>query len=53
MSVLFWWFNDGVTPVLIPNTEVKTISADGSPAWARVGSRQNKVLIHIKFLLRG
>lgn len=38
-----WWFNAGVTPVLIPNTEVKPRSADGTRK-GRVGSRQNRVL---------
>ena len=27
-SLMFWWFNVEVTPVLIPNTEVKLYSAD-------------------------
>ena len=30
LEVLFWWFNGGVTPVLIPNTEVKLASGDGT-----------------------
>lgn len=29
--ILFWWFGGGVTPVLIPNTEVKPSSGDGTP----------------------
>ena len=28
MSVVCWWFGNGGTPVLIPNTEVKLICAD-------------------------
>ena len=30
LDILFWWFNGAVTPVLIPNTEVKLASGDGS-----------------------
>ena len=30
LDVLLWWFNGGVTPVLIPNTEVKLASGDGT-----------------------
>ena len=29
-SVRFWWFNERVIPVLIPNTEVKPLSGDGT-----------------------
>ena len=36
-------FSGGVTPVLIPNTEVKPRSTDGTRK-GRVGRRQNKVL---------
>ena len=39
-----WWFDGGDTPVLIPNTEVKPTSGDGSllNREARVASRQNR-----------
>ena len=30
LDILFWWLDGGVTPVLIPNTEVKLTSGDGS-----------------------
>ena len=30
LEILLWWFNGGVTPVLIPNTEVKLASGDGT-----------------------
>ena len=30
LSVLMWWFDARDTPVLIPNTEVKPRSGDGS-----------------------
>ena len=30
LSLAFWWLGAGVTPVLIPNTEVKLGSGDGS-----------------------
>ena len=42
-SLMFWWFNVEVTPVLIPNTEVKLYSADDTRK-GKVGSRQNIVL---------
>jgi hypothetical protein len=35
LEVLFWWFNGGVTPVLIPNTEVKLASGDGTLLYRR------------------
>ena len=38
-----WWFDAEVTPVLIPNTEVKLGSGDGTRK-GRVASRQ-----HIEF----
>ena len=41
LSFLCWWFNAGDPPVLIPNTEVKPSSADGTRK-GRVGSRQHK-----------
>lgn len=50
-NVLCWRFGDRATPVLIPNTEVKPVSADGSPClqqaglWARVGRRQHKAFL--------
>jgi hypothetical protein len=31
LRVLCWYFDEEATPVLIPNTEVKLLSADGSP----------------------
>ena len=40
---MFWCFNVGVTPVLIPNTEVKPNSADDT-LTGKVGRRQNIVL---------
>ena len=43
-----WWLNAGVTPVLIPNTEVKPGSADGTRK-GRVGSRQHRVLNFLNF----
>ena len=30
LDFVLWWFNAGVTPVLIPNTEVKLASGDGT-----------------------
>jgi hypothetical protein len=45
---MFWCLNVRVTPVLIPNTEVKPHSADGSRK-ARVGRRQNIVLNNGQF----
>ena len=42
-NILFWCFNARVTPVLIPNTEVKPCSGDGTRK-GRVARRQNKVL---------
>ena len=30
LDLVFWWLGGGVTPVLIPNTEVKLTSGDGS-----------------------
>ncbi len=38
---VFWCLDVGVTPVLIPNTEVKPNSADGTRK-GRVGRRQNR-----------
>ena len=35
LEILLWWFNGGVTPVLIPNTEVKLASGDGSLCYRR------------------
>ena len=52
LNILFWWLDAGVTPVLIPNTEVKPCSADGT-GNGRVGSRQNKIFNFFKFLLPG
>ncbi len=43
MSSLFWCLNAEVTPVLIPNTEVKLGSADDTRK-GKVGRRQNKIL---------
>lgn len=31
LNLLSWWFSDGGTPDLIPNSEVKPVSTDGSP----------------------
>ena len=36
-----WWFDAVVTPVPIPNTEVKHCSGDDSPNGAKVASRQD------------
>lgn len=47
--VLFWWLGGRATPDPIPNSEVKSPSADGSPFWARVGRRQNKVCKFLYF----
>ena len=41
MNFLFWCFNARVTPVLIPNTEVKPRSGDGT-GNGRVARRQNR-----------
>ncbi len=30
LKIVMWWFDDRETPVLIPNTEVKPISTDGT-----------------------
>ena len=35
LDLILWWFNGGVTPVLIPNTEVKLASGDGSRGYTR------------------
>ena len=35
LDFVLWWFNGGVTPVLIPNTEVKLASGDGSRGYTR------------------
>ncbi len=51
LNILAWWLNAGGTPVLIPNTEVKTCSADGTRK-GRVGSRQTKVLNKWQFRVR-
>ena len=52
LKVWFWWFDAVVTPVPIPNTEVKRCSGDDSPIGAKVASRQNQVfnshLAHLK-----
>ena len=40
---MFWCFDARVTPVLIPNTEVKPRSGDGTRK-GRVARRQNIVL---------
>src|SRR3989344_2979285 len=48
--IMFWWFNAEVTPVLIPNTEVKLGSADDT-LTGKVGSRQNIALNKTNFSL--
>ena len=45
LKILFWCFIGGVTPVLIPNTEVKPISADDTRK-GKVGRRQDKTFNH-------
>ena len=40
---MFWYLDARVTPVLIPNTEVKPRSADDT-LTGKVGRRQNKAL---------
>lgn len=41
LEIISGGFSDGVTPVLIPNTEVKPIRADGT--WT-AGSRESRSL---------
>lgn len=48
LSVVCWWFDARVTPVLIPNTEVKPGSGDGT-SNGRVASRQHTVLNFLNF----
>ena len=43
-SSVFWWFNAGVTPDLIPNSEVKPCSSDDTPMEGKVANRQNTEL---------
>lgn len=43
LSSVFWWLSGGVTPVPIPNTEVKLSIADDTRK-GKVGSRQNSEL---------
>ena len=50
LSFVFWWFNARETPVLIPNTEVKPCSGDGTRK-GRVANRQYTVLNIINFSL--
>ena len=33
LDLVFWWFNGGGTPLLIPNTEVKLASGDGTALY--------------------
>ncbi len=33
LDPVLWWFNGGATPVLIPNTEVKLASGDGTALY--------------------
>ena len=35
LDILFRWFDGGVTPVLIPNTEVKLARGDGTLLYRR------------------
>ena len=42
LNILFWWFVAGATPVLIPNTAVKSSTTDGTHLLGRVGRRQLK-----------
>ena len=43
-SSVFWWFNAGVTPDLIPNSEVKPCCSDDTPMEGKVANRQNTEL---------
>ena len=43
-----WWFDARVTPVLIPNTEVKPGSGDDT-SNGKVASRQHRVLNFLNF----
>jgi hypothetical protein len=43
-SSVFWWFDAGVTPDLIPNSEVKPCSSDDTLLEGKVASRQNTEL---------
>ena len=41
-NILFWWFDAEVTPLTIPNREVKLGCSDGTRK-GRVANRRNKV----------
>ena len=41
---MFWWFDAGATPDLIPNSEVKPCSSDDTLLEGKVASRQNTEL---------
>jgi hypothetical protein len=43
-SPLFWWFNLRVTPLPIPNREVKPYCSDDTDIVGKVACRQNKGL---------
>ena len=43
-SSVFWWFDAGDTPDLIPNSEVKPCSSDDTLVEGKVASRQNTEL---------
>ena len=47
---MFWWFDAGATPDLIPNSEVKPCSSDDTLLEGKVASRQNTVLKPKKIL---
>src|SRR6201998_4802739 len=51
LKVVCWWFGEGETPVLIPNTAVKPFCADGSRK-ARVGRRQHRALNSFRQVIR-
>ncbi len=51
MDFLAWWLNAGVTPLTIPNREVKPGSTDGTRK-GRVGSRQTKVSNIVKVVVK-
>jgi hypothetical protein len=44
LSPLFWWFNLRVTPLPIPNREVKPYCSDDTDIVGKVACRQNKGL---------
>ncbi len=51
-SSLSWWFVAGVTPLPIPNREVKPCRTDDSPSGAKVGSCQDCELEYFKLIIQ-